>query len=87
MTNINKMKKKGNLSELSADIQTKIKLGTLTPMSEKEYLCVVENLPHHFSKLHIVHNETSDSTPRRIINNTNSSVPNEATSLSATQFS
>jgi hypothetical protein len=68
------------------DVNMKIKLGTLTPVNDKEYAWITENLPHHFSKLHIVHNESSDSTPRRIINNTNTSVENHATSLSAQQL-
>ena len=84
--NINKLKKKGKLQDLITDVEKKIELGTLIAMSDLEYSWVVDNLPHHFSKLHIVHSESSDSTPRRIINNTNSNVPNKATSLSATQL-
>ena len=55
-------------------------------MDDKEFKWITDNLPHHFSKLHIVHNESSESTPRRVINNTNTSVKNHATSLSTQQL-
>ena len=84
--NIKKLKKKGKLEELIIDVDKKIELGTLTAVTEKEYKWILDNLPHHFSKLHVVHNESSDSTPRRIINNTNTSIANNATSLSAQQL-
>ena len=84
--NIKKLKRKGTLDDLINDVNMKISLGTLTPVSDKEFEWIKEHLPFHFSKLHVVHNECSESTPRRIINNTNTSVENHATSLSAQQL-
>ena len=47
--NIKKLKKKGKLSDLIDDVNTKIRLGTLTPVSDQEFEWIKENLPHHFS--------------------------------------
>ena len=85
-SNIMKLKRKGKLEDLIKDVNMRIELGTLTPVDDKEYNWIIDNLPHHYSKLHIVHNESSESTPHRLINNTNTSVENHATSLSAQQL-
>ena len=83
--NIKRMRKKPQvLKEFITQVEKKIELKTLTVMTQDEW-DFVRTKPHHYSLSTMVTSMTSVSTSDRLINHTNTKVPNQATSLSHEQ--
>ena len=77
-------KGKGALDTLKEEVEKKVALGTLIPVSDEEWNEIKQH-PHHFSLMTMVYSQTSVSTEKRLINHSKTKVKNKCTGMSLEQ--